>query len=259
VCIILGFAILKYNHWGEEGYQIEIPAKKSIVCSAVINLNMWTYNKAVITASFPAVVMVKSCSLLSVILIAIFCSRVKDKTLKLGTSKIWIGILVTIGIILFNYFKVSEGATDKSITLVSCALLFVSLLGDGILPDLQAEIKSLYKPSVMEMYFTINKYTALIALVYAIVTFQVTYIVNFIIDHSELQHDLLYFSILNAFGQLIVYRMIKLFKQHIPSFVIATRKCFTVIVNIIHFGHKINMLQGIGMSLVFFAVMVEVY
>ena len=67
---------------------------------------MWTYNKAVIEASFPAVVMVKSCSLLSVILVGIFCSRVRDKDLKLGKSKIWIGATVTIGIILFNFFKV---------------------------------------------------------------------------------------------------------------------------------------------------------
>ena len=30
------------------------------------------------------------------------------------------------------------------------------------------------------MYFTINKYTALIAFLYAVVTFQLVYIVNFI-------------------------------------------------------------------------------
>jgi drug/metabolite transporter (DMT)-like permease len=109
------------------------------------------------------------------------------------------------------------------------------------------------------MYFTINKFTALIAFLYAIITFQIAYIVNFITDHRELQSDLFYFSILNALGQLIVYRMIKMFKQHIPTFVIATRKCFTVIVNIAHFGHKINYLQGIGMTLVFIAVMMEAY
>lgn len=109
------------------------------------------------------------------------------------------------------------------------------------------------------MYFTINKYTALIAFLFSVVTLQTFSIANFIIDHKEIQEDLLYFSVLNALGQLIVYRMIKLFKQHIPAFVIATRKCFTVIVNIIHFGHKINYLQAIGMFFVFFAVLMQVY
>ncbi len=52
--------------------------------------------------------MVKSCSLLSVILVAVFCSRVKDKALKLSANKIWIGLVATLGIFLFNYFKAEE-------------------------------------------------------------------------------------------------------------------------------------------------------
>jgi UDP-galactose transporter B1 len=70
---------------------------------------------------------------------------------------------------------------------------------------------------------------------------------------------MLLFSLLNSLGQLAVYKMVNLFKQHIPAFVIATRKCFTVIVNIIIFGHQIVWIQGIGIILVFTAVMMEVY
>jgi len=70
---------------------------------------------------------------------------------------------------------------------------------------------------------------------------------------------LIIYSLLNAFGQLVIYRMIKSFRQHIPAFIIAIRKCFTVIVNIVYFGHQVNYLQGIGMSLVFIAVIMEVY
>jgi hypothetical protein len=90
------------------------------------------------------------------------------------------------------------------------------------------------------MYYNINKFTCLIAFVYSLVTLQLPYIISFILEHPELQLDLLYFSFLNAIGQLVIYQMIKLFKQHIPPFVIATRKCVTVVVNIIHFGHQVN-------------------
>lgn len=140
----------------------------------------------------------------------------------------------------------------------SCYLL-ISLLGDGLLPDLQAEIKSNYKPGVIDMYYNINKFTCLLAFIYAVITLQLPYIVTFIVEHPELQMDLLYFSFLNAIGQLVIYQMIKLFKQHIPPFVIATRKCVTVVVNIIHFGHKVNELQIVGIVLVFSAIMIEVY
>jgi len=69
---------------------------------------MWTYNKAIMYASFPAVIMVKSCGLLSVIIVGVFCSRVKDKSLKLSHNKLIIGGIVTVGILLFNYFKMTE-------------------------------------------------------------------------------------------------------------------------------------------------------
>ena len=49
--------------------------------------------------------MVKSCSLLSVIMVGVFCSRVKDKKLKLGKNKVLIGLCACFGILVFNFFK----------------------------------------------------------------------------------------------------------------------------------------------------------
>lgn len=53
--------------------------------------------------------------------------------------------------------------------------------------------------------------------------------------------------------------MIKSYKQHIPAFVIGIRKCLTVIVNILYFGHSINTLQLFGIVFVFFSIMWEIY
>ena len=131
-------------------------------------------------------------------------------------------------------------------------------MGDGLLPDLQAEIKTSCKPGVIDMYYQINRMTCLVALVWATVTLQMTEITRFIVEHGELRRDLLLFSVLNAVGQLVIYQLIKLFKQHIAPFVIATRKCITVIVNIVHFGHSVNGRQIAGMVLVFTAIMLEV-
>jgi hypothetical protein len=100
---------------------------------------MWTYNQAIVESSFPAAVMVKSCSLLSVILVGVFCSRVKDKSLKLKSNKIIIGIFACIGIFTFNYFqKSSKDSADHAITLLAAVYLAASLIGDGFLPDIQA-------------------------------------------------------------------------------------------------------------------------
>ena len=66
------------------------------------------------------------------------------------------------------------------------------------------------------------------------------------------------FSLLNGIGQLFIYRMIIEFRQHIPSFVIAVRKCLTVVINLAFFGHKINKFQMGGIFIVFSAVIWEV-
>lgn len=109
------------------------------------------------------------------------------------------------------------------------------------------------------MYYSINRSTALLALAYTVVTSQYLYIFDFITTHPEIQLDLLVFSTLNALGQLVIYQMVKAFKQHIPAFVIATRKCFTVVVNILYFHHQVNSIQILGLIFVFSAVMMEVY
>jgi hypothetical protein len=71
--------------------------------------------------------------------------------------------------------------------------------------------------------------------------------------------DIITLSILNAVGQIIIYKMINLYKQHIPAFIIGIRKCLTVVVNIFYFGHAVNLQQSFAMVFVFASIMLETY
>ena len=53
--------------------------------------------------------------------------------------------------------------------------------------------------------------------------------------------------------------MIKDYRQHIPAFVVATRKCFTVALSLFWYKHSLCMLQGLGILMVFSSVLLEVY
>jgi hypothetical protein len=89
--------------------------------------------------SFPLIIMAKSCSLLNVILVGIFCSRVRNKDLKLGPQKIIIAITVTIGIVMFRLFDPAISFDDsKKTELLGLFLLLISLFADGFIPDFQA-------------------------------------------------------------------------------------------------------------------------
>lgn len=76
-----------------------------------VAISTLTYTYAIYLTNFPVVMMFKSCNILSVILVGVLCSRVKDKKLKLGMKKVVIGILVTLGIILF---KLADPTLKKS-------------------------------------------------------------------------------------------------------------------------------------------------
>jgi len=147
-----------------------IPAKKSIICAITVCISTLTYTYAVYLTNYPVVMMFKSCNILSVILVGVLCSRVVDKKLKLGSKKIFVGVLVTLGIVLFKWFDPEAAAKDEKKTeIAGIVLLLVSLVADGFLPDFQAEIKTKYKPLPMEMMVDINKWVCLLSIVYALV------------------------------------------------------------------------------------------
>ena len=225
-----------------------------------MNVCAITYNVAVMEASFPSVVMVKSCSLLSVILVGVFCSKVRDKKLKLGPGKVFIGLVAAIGIFFFNYFgKVSQDEDNKPINYLSSLILIVSLIGDGFLPDFQTEVKSLYKPSPYMLYYEFNKATCLISFSLSILTLRIFGIYEFAINHPAWIIDMVFLSFLNSMGQIFVYQLLKHFQQHIPAFVIAIRKCLTVVINLIWFHHDVNQYQLYGILFVLFAIAGEIY
>jgi hypothetical protein len=97
---------------------------------------------AIIFVSYPIVIMFKSCNILVVILIGVFCSRVKNKNLKLTGNKLIGALIVSIGIVMFKVFDPEAKAGDeRKVELIGLVCLFVSLLADGFLPDFQAQIK----------------------------------------------------------------------------------------------------------------------
>lgn len=119
--------------------RVHIPAKKSAICAVTVSISTLTYTYAIYLTNFPVVMMFKSCNLISVILVGVLCSRVKDKKLKLATKKIVVGIIITLGIIMFKIFDPeSSKKTEKQTEFIGIVLLIVSLLADGFLPDFQA-------------------------------------------------------------------------------------------------------------------------
>jgi len=74
------------------------------MCAVLVFISSLTYTIAAAKTSYPVAMAFKSSNVLCVILVAILCSKVKDKKLKLGNKKIITGLIITIGVALFSYF-----------------------------------------------------------------------------------------------------------------------------------------------------------
>ena len=70
--------------------------------------------------------------------------------------------------------------------------------------------------------------------------------------------DLSIWAVLHALGGIFCYKLMSIFRQHILPLVINTRKCMTVVVNVIWYGHHLVLMQWLGVILVFGGIMMEV-
>ena len=60
---------------------------------------------AIMFTNYPVVIMFESCNVLSVVLVAVFCSRVREERLKLGRKKIVVAAVISVGILMFEFFN----------------------------------------------------------------------------------------------------------------------------------------------------------
>ena len=72
----------------------------------------------------------------------------------------------------------------------------------------------------------------------------------FIWSHDQLALDLMAQSFLSVLGDIFVYRVLVLHKQHVIPFILTIRKMLTSIFNILYFHHSVVGAQYFGIGLV---------
>ncbi len=103
----------------------------------------------------------------------------------------------------------------------------------------------------------INKWCALVSILYCVITNQLVDFIVYSWRHPLLLAHLLSMASLAFIGHIFIYRMIKQFKQHIVPFVITTRKIVSVGISMLYFKHSSSFLQIMGILIVFVTTLVE--
>ena len=81
--------------------KVVIPKKNSALAAFAVVAATYFSILAIQRTSFPVVIMFESCSILPVVFIGVFCSRVHDPNLHLGPQKIIVALIITAGILTF--------------------------------------------------------------------------------------------------------------------------------------------------------------
>lgn len=81
----------------------QIPVKNSIMTAGTVVAGALFSILAIQSTSFTVVIMFESCSILPVVFIGVFCSRVHDPNLKLGPKKIITAFVIAGGILMFQF------------------------------------------------------------------------------------------------------------------------------------------------------------
>lgn len=99
---LITYFINRFNRTPEE--RNCVPEIHGIKSGGAVAFSTIAYSYAIKYMNFPVVMMVRSCSILSVVLVGVLFSGVKDTTLKLGKRKILIAAVATAGMIVFKVF-----------------------------------------------------------------------------------------------------------------------------------------------------------
>ena len=135
-----------------------------MIMGGLFAVNMITTNSALLYISYPVQVIGRNIRFLFVVLVGAFFSRVKKdhKHLKLGKHKIFIAIIITIGVLLFNFAKDRKDRGDKhdkSKEWLGYLLLGISVVVDALFNDSQAYSKATFKPSANQLFTSTNLYS----------------------------------------------------------------------------------------------------
>ena len=159
-----------------------------------------------------------------------------------------------MGIVLFNLSRLSSASDDKQDSLHGLILLVVSLYMDGFLGSCQGLLKrsdlrgKRRPPTAMETMLYVNVY----ALVWIVpVAIQTGEWADGMSRLDEIKHGMILLNATAASGQIFIFLTLTWFSPLICTTITTTRKFFTILVSVVHFGHVFSAAQWSAIVLVF--------
>ncbi|KAM0676645.1 UDP-galactose transporter [Binucleata daphniae] len=194
--------------------------------------------------NYPTLIIGKSCKLIPLVLMNFLLYKKKFHLRK------YISILMTTaGVLSFMLFE-DKTCTARKNSALGLALLIANLLCDGTINSLQGNLFAKHRIHSLHMMYYNN-------LISMIITFLYLYFTNKFIEGvvymkcASLFTDMVLYSFLQVIGQLFIYSTIENYGSVTLATINVSRKIVSILISLILFKHKLNLMQWISILTVF--------
>lgn len=210
---------------------------------------MTASNESLKYVSYPTAVLAKSSKLIPTMILGSLIER------RQYSHQDWLAAAcITSGVVFFNLSR--SHTSSQSNSLYGIALLILSLFFDGMLGACQGLLKSndnaYYRPpTATETMLSVNLYAIVFLFPLSVYTREWSQGIELMQQTLSLQHDILWLNAAAASGQIFIFLTITWYSSLVCTTITTTRKFFTILLSVVHFGHRFTAIQWGCVVLVF--------
>jgi solute carrier family 35 (UDP-galactose transporter), member B1 len=226
-------------------------------------LAMAASNESLRFVSYPVAVLGKSCKMIPTMIMGLLIERRQYKLQQ------WLAALsISCGIALFHVSRIQEDNNNQSHFTTSpshnkddywkgMVLLFLSLCMDGLLGACQGMMKrsdpqnQQRPPTAVETMLFVNLYALVLLIPMAMTSGQWDDGLVLLMKNGPLRWNVIILNAVVAVGQIFIFLTITWYSSLITTTITTTRKFFTILFSVFHFGHAFSMGQWTSVILVF--------
>lgn len=233
------------------------PLYKYSYCSFSNIMSSWFQYESLKYVTFPTQVLVKSCKVLPVMLMAKLVSGKVHKWHEFATAGV-----ISLGMAIFSLSRIGETFSNRGVmsTGLSGLLILVGYLTfDSFTSNWQSALYSGYKMSSSQMMCAVNLFSVIFTLVSLAEQGKFGDSIAFAVLHPDFFFDIFLLSICSASGQTFVYFTIEQFGPVNFTIMMTVRQAAAIVLSCVIYGHVIQTAGFIGIILVFTGVGLRIY
>ena len=248
ISFIFAFAYISMNNVPKQN----APLYKYSFSSLSNILSSWCQYEALRFVSFPTQVMAKSYKSIPVMLFGWIVNRKKYKI----QDYVFVFVM-SLGMMIFLMGNIDHEKESSKTTLIGSILLLGYIVSDSFTSNWQKRLMEEYGTGHVTTMYNENMVACILTIVPLMHQGNLTSGLSFMLQFKRFAFDCIVLSICSALGKHFIYKTLEEFDPLTLSIIMAMKQMLSVIFSYWKYGHEITFDSGLGLSIVFLALIIK--